>query len=158
MMGQPGTALRTIVVSAGRPDLERELLFPVHALRTIGNAEAIRNAEAAMGVDLLPGQLVGADVETAPTLRIGDEAGDRHRPLHHHRQRLAFRDVLPVARPRTLDPLCGVMFVRLGQLLLAITARRAGLDLTVLGALLARMVALGAEAPAVCAGDEIALL
>ena len=53
-----------------------------------------------MGVDELPGELVGADVEPAPALGVGDEAGHRHRPLQHRRQRLAFGDVLPVARSR----------------------------------------------------------
>src|SRR4029450_7903328 len=50
------------------------------------------------------------------------------------------------------------MLVCFGQFLFAVAARRAGLDLAVFGALLARMVALGAEAPAICAGDEIAML
>src|SRR5204863_3936201 len=44
------------------------------------------------------------------------------------------------------------------QFLLAVAARRAGLDLAVLGALLARVVALGPEAPAIRFGDEVALL
>ena len=94
VVGQPGAALGAVVVGAGRADLERELLFPVHALGTIGNAEAVLDAEAGMGVLQLPGELVGADVEAAPALGVGDEAGDRHRALHHARQRLAFGDVL----------------------------------------------------------------
>ena len=58
--------------------------------------------------ELLPRQLVGADVEAAPALGVGDEAGDRHRPLHHDRQLVAFGDVLPVARLGAADLLLGV--------------------------------------------------
>src|SRR5262245_58708739 len=50
------------------------------------------------------------------------------------------------------------MPVCVGQLLLAVAARRAGLDLAAFGARLARMIALGAEAPAVRVGNEVALL
>src|SRR5205807_2148785 len=103
-------------------------------------------------------ELVGADIKPAPPLRISDETGDRHRSLQHHRQRLAFGDVLPVARARSLNSLVGIVLVGLGQLLLAVTARRAGLDLAVLGALIARVVAFGPEAPAIRFGDEVALL
>ena len=36
-----------------------------------------------MLVDLLPSQLVGADIKPAPALRVGDETGDCHRSLDH---------------------------------------------------------------------------
>src|SRR5882672_8597137 len=98
MVGQPGAALRAVVVGAGRTHLVGELLLPVHALGTVGDAEAILDADAGMRIDELPGQLVGADVQAAPALRIGNEAGYGHRPLEHHWQRLAFRDILPVTR------------------------------------------------------------
>src|SRR5258708_39598607 len=62
MMGQPRAAFRTVVVGAGRADFAREFLFPVHALGTIGNAEAVRDTEAAMGGLQLPCELVGPGI------------------------------------------------------------------------------------------------
>src|SRR4029453_15594166 len=72
MVGEPRAALGAVVVGAGRADLEGELLFPAHALGAIGNAEAVGDAEARMGVLQLPGELVGADIEAAPALGVGD--------------------------------------------------------------------------------------
>src|SRR5260370_15144367 len=149
MEREPGTALRAVIVGAGRADFAGELLFPVHALGTVRDAEAILDADAGMGVDQLPGQLVGADIEAAPALGIGDEAGHRHRALQHHRQRLAFDNVLPVARHRTPDFLFPVGLVAVGELLIRVAPRLAGVYVLVLGALLARLIALGAKAPAI---------
>ena len=158
VMGQPRSALGAVVVGARCADLVGELLFPVHALGAVGNAEAVLDAEAGMGVLQLPGELVGADVETAPALGVSDEAGHGHRPLHHGRQRLAFLHVFPVARLGAADLLFGVELAGVGQLLVGVAAHRLAPQLGVLGALLARVVALGAEAPAVGAGDEVAFL
>src|SRR5215204_1182371 len=72
MVGEPGAALGAVVVGAGCADLEGELFFPMDALRTVGNAEAVGDAEAGMGVLQLRSELVGADVEAAPTLGVGD--------------------------------------------------------------------------------------
>ena len=117
VVGQPRAALRAVIVGAGRADFEGELLFPVHALGAVRNAEAIRDAEAGMGVDQLPGELVGADVEAAPALGVADEAGHRHRALEHRRQRLAFGHVLPVARRGAADLLVAIELVGVGELL-----------------------------------------
>jgi len=78
-----------VVVGAGRADLVGELLLPVHALGTVGDAEAVLDAETWMRVRELPGELVGPDIEAAPALGVGDEAGHRHRALEHGRQRFA---------------------------------------------------------------------
>src|SRR5262252_363281 len=60
MMGEPRAALGAVVVGAGRADLTGELLLPMHALRAVGNAEAVGDAQPGIGVDQLPGELVGA--------------------------------------------------------------------------------------------------
>ena len=39
-MGEPGAAFGAVVVGAGCADHQRELRFPVHALRAVGNAKA----------------------------------------------------------------------------------------------------------------------
>ncbi len=108
--------------------------------------------------DLLPVELVGADVEAAPALRVGDEAGHRHRSLRHLRQRLADGHVLPVARGGAAHLLGRVEAIDLGQLLVGVAPGRPALHVRVLGALLARVVALGAEAPAIRLGEQLALL
>src|SRR6185503_19407088 len=80
---QPRAALRAVIVGARRAHHRRELMLPVHSLGTVGDAEAVLDPEPGVAVDLLPGELVGADVEAAPALRVGDEAGHRHRALRH---------------------------------------------------------------------------
>src|SRR3546814_7695622 len=65
----------------------------------------------------LPSELVGADVQAAPALRVTDEAGHRHRAFHHARNLFAFLDVFPVARIRTADFLGGIQLVPHGELL-----------------------------------------
>src|SRR3954470_6863632 len=98
MVSEPRATLRTIIVSAGHADHAGELRFPVHALGAIGNAKAIGDAEAAMRMDLFPCELVRADVEPAPALRIGDESRHRHWPFDHHWQAIADRNVAPISR------------------------------------------------------------
>ena len=46
LVREPGAALRAVVVRAGRAHFQREVLFPVHALGHVGNAEAILDADA----------------------------------------------------------------------------------------------------------------
>jgi hypothetical protein len=53
VVGQPRAALRTVVVGAGRADLERELLVPVHALGAVRHAEAVADAEPGCGLHLV---------------------------------------------------------------------------------------------------------
>ena len=158
MMREPRAPLRAVVVGAGRADHRRELRLPVHALGAVGNAEAVLDAEARVRVGELPGELVGTDVEAAPALGVGDETRHRHRALDHRRQRLAFLDVLPVTRRGAADLLLGVELVGVGQLPVGVAAHRLLPQLLVLGALLARVVTFGAEAPAVGVGDEVTLL
>ena len=55
----------------------------MHSLGTVWDAKFVFDGEPRMAVVLLPGQFVGANVEPAPALRIGDEAGDGHRSLDH---------------------------------------------------------------------------
>src|SRR5882757_4389782 len=158
MVREPGAALRAVIIGTGRADFVGEFLFPVDALGTIRNAEAVLDADAGMRIDQLPGELVGADIKAAPALGIADESGHRHRPLQHYRQRLALGHVLPVARHGAANLLVAIELVGVGEFLVGVAPRLAGLHVLVLGALLARMVALGAEAPAVGAGDEVAVL
>src|SRR5215471_16815497 len=60
VMGQPGVSFRTVVVGAGRADLQGEVLLPVNALGYVGNAETVGDADAGMRVDQLPCELIGA--------------------------------------------------------------------------------------------------
>ena len=76
-MCQPRAPFRPVVIGTRRANHKRHLRLPVYALRTVWDVEAIADAEAGMRLNLLPGQPIGADVETAPTLGIGNEAGDR---------------------------------------------------------------------------------
>src|SRR6185436_13615148 len=61
VVGEPRAALRAVVVGAGRAHRGGELVLPVHALRTVGDAEAVLDAEPGVLGDLLPVELVGAD-------------------------------------------------------------------------------------------------
>src|SRR4029450_10669197 len=131
LLVEPRAALRTVVVGARRADRGGELVLPVHALRAVRDAEAVLDAEAGVPVDLLPGQLVGAKVEAAPALRVGNEAGDGHWALGHLRQRLAHRHVLPVARRGATDLLVGVEAIDLGERLVRVSPGRARLALLV---------------------------
>src|SRR5258707_7060979 len=103
MVRQPGAALGAVVISAGRADFEGDCLVPMNTLRTIRHVEAIPDPQARVLRLHLPSELVRADVETAPALRIAYKAGDRHRALHHARQRLALFHVFPVAWGRAAN-------------------------------------------------------
>src|SRR5262249_46238165 len=157
-MREPRAPFRAVVVRAGRPDQHRELRLPVHALGTVRNAETVLDAEARMARDLLPREPVRADVESAPALRERDEAGDRHRALGHRGQAFAVHDVVPVAWCGAADLFAGVETVDLVELVVGIALRRPRLDGRVLAATLPRVIAVGAEAPAVGARDELAVL
>src|SRR3546814_19514289 len=93
-MRQPGATLRTVVGGTRRADFEREGLVPMHAFRAVRHVEAVLDAEARMLGLHLPSELVGADVQAAPALRVTDEAGHRHRAFHHARNLFAFLAVL----------------------------------------------------------------
>ncbi len=107
---------------------------------------------------LLPGELVRPDVEAAPSLRIGDEARHGHRPLRHRRQPLALAHVVPVPRGATADLLVRVEPVDVGELLVGVALGRLRLHRGVLGPGFARLVTIGAKAPAVGGGDEVPAL
>src|SRR6516225_47098 len=115
VMGQPGVSLRTVVIGARRAHLQGEVLLPVNALGYVGNTETVGDADARMRVDQLPCELIGADVQAPPPLRIGDKAGDRHRALEHHRKLFAFVDVLPIAWRRAADRLVAIKLVGFGD-------------------------------------------
>ena len=102
VVGHPRTPLGPIVVGTGRADSGGELVLPMDAFRTIGNVEPVRNAKPRVGVDLFPGQLVGPDIEPAPALGIGNEAGHSHGPLDHGRQFVADGQVLDACGSRVL--------------------------------------------------------
>src|ERR1041385_2929027 len=148
MMGQPGAPLRAVVVDPWRAHRGGEVALPVHALRTVGHAEAVVDAETRVSLALPPRELVRPDVEAAPALRVGDESRHRHRALHHGGEPLALDHVLPVARRGAADLLGLVQGVDPLPLLPAVAPGRAVLEARVLSAGLARVVALGAEAPA----------
>src|ERR1043165_4200543 len=102
-MCQPRAALRAVVVRARRADLEREVVVPVHALWTVRHIEAIANAETCMLGVLLVRELIGANIQASPALRVADEASYCHRALQHTRQCFALFDVFPVARSCAAD-------------------------------------------------------
>src|ERR1700730_3481048 len=110
MVSQPGTALRAVVISAGCAHFEGECLIPMNTLRTVWNVETIPDAQARVLRLHLPGELVRADVKTAPALRIANEAGDRHRAFHHAWERLTLLHVLPISRGRAANFLRLVYF------------------------------------------------
>src|SRR5262249_62012127 len=95
-MAEPGAALWTVVVGPGRPHFLGEPWLPVDPFRAIGNAVRIRNPQSGMSRHHLVGQLVGADIEAAPALGIGNEASDGHWSFHQRRGCGTHRDILPV--------------------------------------------------------------
>ncbi|MPM85115.1 hypothetical protein SDC9_132192 [bioreactor metagenome] len=157
-MREPRGALRAVVIGTGRAHFQREVFFPVHALWHVGNAEAVLDPHTRVRIDELPRQLVGTNVQAAPALRIGDETGHGHRALEHGGQFFALAHIFPVAWRGAAHFLVAVQLVGLAQFLVGVAARLAGTHFGVLGALLAGMVALGAEAPAVGLGHLVALL
>src|SRR5262249_60603859 len=103
-------------------------------LWTIGNAIRIRDPQTRMSVNHLVGELMGADVEAAPALGIGDEARDSHWPFHQRRQGRADSDILPVAWLFATERLVLVQSINASKLFLGIDLGRLTLNLLVLGA------------------------
>ncbi|KAG1257036.1 hypothetical protein G6F65_016063 [Rhizopus arrhizus] len=158
MVRQPGIAFRAVVVSARGADFQREILFPVHALGHVGNAEAVGDAHAGVRVDQLPRKLVGADVQAAPALSEGDETRHRHGAFEHHGQGFAFLHVFPIAGGGAAHFFLRIQLVGFLDFLGAVAAGFASAHRFVFAALFAGVVALGAEAPAVGLGDLVAIL
>src|SRR5450631_1849045 len=148
MVRQPGTALRAVVISAGRADFQGEGLVPMNALRTIGHVETIPDAQARVLGLHLPGKLVRANVKTAPALRIAKEAGDRHWAFHHAWERLALLHVLPISRGRAANLLRLVYLGEFGELFLRVRLHSAA-SFGVFRAALASLIAIGPEDPGI---------
>ena len=111
-----------------------------------------------MRAHLPPCEAVGADVEAAPALRVGDEAGHGHRTFRHGGQRLADPHIFPVARLRAARAFGFVDVPHALEFGVRVAARRLVLQVAVLGAFLPRGVAVGAEAPGIGFRDEVAAL
>src|SRR5690606_11675147 len=127
-------------------------------LRHVGDAEPVGAAHAGVRGDQLPCQLVGADVQAAPALCVGDEAGHRHGALEKHREFFAFLHVFPVAGVGAAHFFLRIQLIGGADLFFGVAARLAGAHFFVLAALFAGVVALGAEAPAVGFGNLVAFL
>src|SRR5262249_14410676 len=136
----------------------RELVFPVNAFRNVGNTELVGDPQARMLLELLPRELVSADVEPAPSLCEGDEARHGHRALDHARQCVTDADVFDVARRRSTDLLRPIEREDPREILARVADRLLLFQRLVLRSLLARGVPLGAEAPSVALGHERAAL
>src|SRR5262249_54623756 len=136
----------------------RQVVFPMHALGNVGDAEPVGDAETRMLAKLLPREFVGANIKAAPSLRERDEAGHRHRPLRHALKLVPDFYVLDIARCGAADFFGLVYCESPGQIFARVMHRRFLLDLGVLGASLARRIALSAEAPAIALGDQFAAL
>src|SRR6266702_6926857 len=129
----------------------------MHALGAIGHVEAILDPEARVLRLHLPGELVRADVKTAPALRITNETRDRHRALHHAWQRFAFLHVFPIAWSGAANLLRLVELGEFGELLLRVRLDTAA-GFRVFRAALARFVAIGPEHPGVAFRNLVVLL
>src|SRR5580692_2853251 len=158
MMGHPGAALRTVVVSGGRANESCEIVLPMDALGNVGDAEFISDAEAGVLLHLLPGEFVGANIKTAPALREGDESGDCHGAFDHSLELVADLDVFDITRSCTPDFFTFVESKDFCEVLAGILNQWPLLGLSVLGAALARGIALGAETPAIALGNQFAAL
>src|SRR3984957_8631675 len=158
MMGHPGAALRTVVVSGGGTDESCEIVLPMDTLWNIGDAELIGDAETGMLLQLLPGKFVGANIKTAPDLRERDEPGDGHGAFDHGLELVADLDVFDITRSCAADFLTFVESKDFREVLAGILDRGPLLGLSVLGAALARGIALGAETPAIALGHQFAAL
>src|SRR5690625_1808366 len=157
LVSQPAATLGAVVVGTGGTHLQGEVFVPVYALRAVGHIEAVLDAGAGVLLLHLPGQLVGANVEAAPALRVADETGNGHWAFQHARQLFAFLDVFPVTGSGATNLFVFVELVVFGQLLVGERLNLA-LDVVVLGAALACFVAVGTEHPAVGVGDQVTVL
>src|ERR1700730_1792548 len=129
----------------------------MNTLGTVGNVEAILDPQARVLRLHLPCELVRADVETAPALRIANETSDRHRALHHAWERFAFLHVFPIPRGRAANLLRLVQLGELGELLVRVRLDTAA-GFRVFRAALASFVAIGSEDPGVAVRNLVACL
>src|ERR1019366_3340929 len=120
--------------------------------------KSIGDTQARMRMNLLPGQLGGADIQPAPTLRVCDEASHRHRSFDHGRQCIAHLDGFPEPRLRAANGLIVIMAIDVRQFALGVATDRLRFQVGVFRAFLARRVAVGAETPTVRLGDQVAVL
>src|SRR5262249_4105931 len=104
------------------------------------------------------GELVGADIQTAPSLRERDEAGNRHRAFDHCRQLFADRNVLGISRIWASNFLRFVQREDSLQVVARVGGLRFALYLVVFCASLTRSIALRPETPAIALGHQLALL
>src|ERR1700738_2581314 len=88
----------------------------MNALGAIGHVEAILDPQARVLLLHLPGELVRADVKTAPALRIADETSNRHRAFHHAWERFAFPHIFPISWGGAANLLRLVHLGELGEL------------------------------------------
>ena len=109
-----------------------------------------------MRVDQLPGEFIGANIQTTPALSIGDKACDGHRTLKQYGKLIAFLNVFPVTRVCTANLFRGIKFVGVLQLFVGIGHDAFFLNLGVFGAFLSRMIALGTKAPSVSLSELVA--
>src|SRR5690606_25279913 len=103
------------------------------------DAKAILDAHAGVGVYQLPGQFVGADIQAAPALCVGNEAGDGHGALEERRQFFAFFYIFPVAWHVAANFFLGVQLVGFLQLFVGIASWLAAFHFLVFGTLFAGM-------------------
>src|ERR1700730_11851525 len=157
MVRHPGATLWAVVVGGGGADERGEVVLPMDALGHVRDAKLVGDAESRMLLQLLPGKLVRADIEPAPSLGEGDKAGDGHRPFDHRRQLVADAHILDIARLRAASLLRFVMGEDLRQVVTRVLHRSLGFDRFILSPALARSVAFGAKAPAIALGDQLAV-
>src|SRR6266702_1818655 len=129
----------------------------MHALGAIGHVEAILDPQARVLRLHLPGELVRADVKTAPALRIANETRDRHRALHHAWERFTFPHVFPIPGRGAANLLRLVQLGEIGELLVRERLDTAA-GFRVFRAALASFVAIGSEHPRVAFRNLVALL
>src|SRR5258708_7587931 len=157
-MSQPRAALGSIIVSAGCADHQSELRFPVDPFRAVRDVEAVRYPKPGMRVNLLPGELVGADIQATPALCVSNETGHRHGAFDHGWQRIADLDGFPESRFGTANRFVVIMPVNFGELSFTVAPDRLRFQVGIFGALFAGGVAVGAKTPTVGLRDQSSVL
>src|SRR5262245_24160233 len=153
-VAEPCHALRAVVISSRDADRPREGLVPVHALRRLGHAEGVGNAERRVPLEEVESQAVSAHVEAAPALHEGNHRGDCEWALADGGQRLAHLHVLPEPRLGPANILLAIGAADLLDLGVGIAMCLGGLVFPPL----ARRIPLGAKAPRVGFTHELAAL
>src|SRR3990167_6973540 len=157
LMRQPGAALWTIVIGTRCAHFQCKRLIPMNTLRTIRHIETVLDTQARMRLLHFPRELVGANIQTTPALRIADETGYGHRTFHQGRQLFAFLDVFPVTRSRATDFFLRVQLAEFGQLFFAVRLNLAA-HVGVLRATLTRFVTISTEYPRIRFSNFVAML